>query len=75
MRFASVADVKNNLSEYLARAQKKKEPIVVTRHGKPYALIQPISEKDLEGLEWKGLVKKQLAKAWEGEDDSFYDYL
>jgi len=75
MRFASVAEVKNELSEYLARAQKKKEPIVVTRHGKPYAIIQPISEQDLESLEWKGLVKKRLSKAWEGEDDSLYDYL
>jgi prevent-host-death family protein len=75
MRFASVADVKNDLSEYLARAQEKKEPIVVTRHGKPYALIQPITEQDLEGLEWKEQAKRRLEKAWKGEDDSLYDYL
>jgi len=68
MRFASVADVKNALSEYLARAQKKKEPIVVTRHGKPYALIQPITEQDLESLEWKGIAKARLRKAWKGND-------
>ena len=55
MRFASVADVKNQLSEYLARARKKKEAIIVTHHGKPYALIQPLSEQDLEELEWKEL--------------------
>lgn len=35
MRFASVAEVKNGLSKYLARARKKNEPIVVTHHGKP----------------------------------------
>jgi prevent-host-death family protein len=75
MRFASVADVKNDLSAFLARAQKKNESIVITRHGKPYALIQPITEQDLESLEWKGLAKSRLAKAWEGEDDSLYDYL
>jgi prevent-host-death family protein len=75
MRFASVADVKNGLSAYLARARRKKEPIVVTRHGKPYALIRPITEQDLEGLEWKGLSEGRLGKAWEGEDDSLYDYL
>jgi prevent-host-death family protein len=75
MRFASVADVKNDLSAFLARAQKKNESIVITRHGKPYALIQPITEQDLESLEWKGLAKRRLAKAWEGEDDSLYDYL
>ncbi|HEY6553037.1 MAG TPA: type II toxin-antitoxin system Phd/YefM family antitoxin [Vicinamibacteria bacterium] len=75
MRFASVAEVKNDLSQYLARAQKRKEPIVVTRPGKPYAIIQPITEQDLESLEWKGIAKKRLSKAWEGEDDSLYDYL
>jgi prevent-host-death family protein len=75
MRFASVAEVKNQLSKYLARAKKKKEPIIVTHHGKPYALIQPISEQDLEALDWKQLSEDRLRLAWEGEDDALYDYL
>ncbi len=50
MRFASVAEVKNQLSRLLAEAKKTREPIVVTHHGKPYALIQAISERDLEEL-------------------------
>jgi len=75
MRFASVAEVKNQLSAYLRQARKKREPIVVTRHGKPYALIQPLSERDLEGLAWKQLATRRLQKAWEGEGDALYDYL
>jgi prevent-host-death family protein len=75
MRFASVAEVKNRLSEYLSRARKRNEPIVVTRHGKPYALIQPLSEKDIEDIEWKDLASRRLARAWEGESDGLYDYL
>lgn len=75
MRFASVAEVKNNLSAYLSRARKRKEPIVVTRHGTPYALIQPISEQDLDGLGWDRLTAERLQKAWEGDDDALYDYL
>jgi prevent-host-death family protein len=75
MRFASVAEVKNGLSGYLARARKKNEPIVVTHHGKPYALIQPLAEGDLEELEWRQLARKRLARAWEGEEDALYDYL
>ena len=55
MRFASVAEVKNQLSRYLAQARKTSEPIIVTHHGKPYALIQSITEKDLEELGWKTL--------------------
>ncbi|HEY2940862.1 MAG TPA: type II toxin-antitoxin system Phd/YefM family antitoxin [Vicinamibacteria bacterium] len=75
MRFASVAEVKDQLSEFLARARKKREPIVVTHHGKPYALIQPLTEEDLEGLEWNRLAKQRLAKVWRGEEDALYDYL
>ena len=75
MRFASVAEVKNRLSEYLAQARRKQEPIIVTHHGQPYALIQPPSERDLEGLEWRELTKRRLVHAWEGEPDDLYDYL
>jgi len=63
------------LTQYLARARRKNEPIVVTRHGKPYALIQPLAEGDLEELEWRKLARKRLARAWEGEEDALYDYL
>ena len=75
MRFASVAEIKNRLSEYLARARRKSEPIIVTRHGKPYALIQPLGERDLDELDWGAFRTRQLARAWDGEDDALYDYL
>lgn len=75
MRFASVAELKNRLSQYLARAEKDGEPIIVTRHGRPYALIQPISEGDLEELGWVELARSRLEEAWEGEADELYDYL
>ena len=73
MRFASVAEVKNRLSTYLARARGTKEPVIVTHYGKPYALIQPISERDLEDLGWKQLSEARLREVW--EDDGLYDYL
>lgn len=75
MRYASVAEVKNRLSAYLARARKTKEPIIVTHYGKSYALIQPISERDLEDLGWKQLGEARLREVWEGEDDALYGYL
>ena len=75
MTLATVAQVKNQLSRYLARARQTREPIIVTHHGKPYALIQPISERDLETLDWKRLAAERLRAAWEGEDDALYDYL
>lgn len=75
MRLASVAELKDGLSEYLARSRKKEEPIVVTHHGKPYALLQPLSEQDLEELEWRQLARRKRARAWKGEEDALYDYL
>ena len=75
MRFASIAELKDQLSDYLVRARKKGEPIVVTRHGKPYALIQPLEERDLEELGWKQLAQTRLRDAWKEEDDALYDYL
>src|SRR5262249_36195411 len=75
MRFPSVAEDKKQPSRHLAHAKKKDEPIVITHHGKPYAMIHPISETDLDELGWKRLSEGQLRRAWEGEDDALYDYL
>ncbi len=75
MRFASIVEVKNQFSSYLARARRTRQPILVTHYGKPYALIQPISERDLEDLGWERLAEDRLRQAWEGEDDALYDYL
>ena len=74
MRFASIAEVKNQLSEILVRSRQKKEPVIVTRHSKPYAIIHPLFAEDLDDIEWKELAKGRLAQAWE-EEDALYDYL
>ena len=75
MRFATVAEIRNGLSKYLARARQKREPIIVTHHGRPYALIQPISARDLETLDWQRLADQRLRDAWDKDDDALYDYL
>jgi prevent-host-death family protein len=75
VRFATVAELKNQLSRYLRRARREGEPIVVTLHGRPYALIQALGEKDLEDLGWTELARRRLGEAWEGEEDELYDYL
>ena len=75
MRFATVAEAKNRLSEYLAKARRRNEPILITHHGKPYALIQPLSEQGLDELDWQRLTRRRLAAAWEDEPDALYDYL
>lgn len=67
--------MKNQLSLLLTRARKNREPVIVTRHGKPYAIIQPLFDEDLDALAWNELGKRRLARAWEGEPDELYDYL
>jgi hypothetical protein len=44
-------------------------------HGKPYALIQPLTEGDVEDPMCSRLAERRLQEAWEGEDDALYDYL
>lgn len=56
-------------------ARRDSRPIVITHHGKPHVLIQPISEDDLEALGWGELAKLRLEEAWQGEDEALYDYL
>jgi prevent-host-death family protein len=48
MRMASTREMKAKLSEYLKLARE--EVVVITRHGKPAALLEPISEEDLEEI-------------------------
>jgi prevent-host-death family protein len=62
MTFASVAQVKDGVSRYLARAKKTREPIVVTHHGRPYALIQPLGGTDLDELAWRALARRKLTR-------------
>ena len=44
-----LADVKNRLSEVVDRLQREHGRVVITKHGRPAAVV--ISVEDLEGLE------------------------
>jgi prevent-host-death family protein len=49
MKIVSVADAKANLSEYLKAVEKN--PVVITRNGRPVAVLVPAGdEDDLERL-------------------------
>ena len=50
MKIAPLAEVKAKLSAYVEQAEKE-GPIVITRNGKPVAvIIAPVSDEDLENL-------------------------
>jgi antitoxin YefM len=46
---ASLADVKNHLSEVIDRIERQHGRVVITKHGRPAAVL--ISIEDLESLE------------------------
>lgn len=48
MRFYTVAELKTNASKILASSRKEEKEAVITRHGKPTALLIPITEEELE---------------------------
>ena len=45
----SLADVKNRLSEVVERLEREHGRVVITKHGRPAAVV--LSVEDLEGLE------------------------
>ena len=65
MKFVSVAEVKNRLTVYLAQARKKKEPIIVTHHGKPYphpANLRARSGRVRMGSTWSRSSPKSMGR-------------
>lgn len=49
MNFSSVRDLKFKTSEVLRRTTKG-EPVIITSHGRPTAMLVPAAEQDLEDL-------------------------
>lgn len=48
MKTATLREVKEQLSQYVSTAQK--ETILITRHGKPAALVVGVERHDLEDI-------------------------
>jgi prevent-host-death family protein len=67
---ASLADVKNRLSEVVARIERQHGRVVITRHGRPAAVL--LSVEDLESLEETLAIlsdPKLMAQIHEADDD------
>jgi antitoxin (DNA-binding transcriptional repressor) of toxin-antitoxin stability system len=64
MKFYTVAELKTHASKILSLGLKANREAVITRHGKPLALLIPIAEEELE---WslREPVRARLRKAAE----------
>lgn len=85
MKTASVAELKNNLSEYLANVRFSGEHVLITKRDKPIAALVSIDQLDqlktrdeMRGLasvigKWKGFeeIAGDIEKAWasRGKDE------
>ena len=79
MRVASVADVKAKFSSYLKTSEEG--PVVITKNGKPVAVILSIADEDeIERLllayspKFKGLLEIAERQIREGEGQSHGDF-
>ncbi|MBI4051635.1 MAG: type II toxin-antitoxin system Phd/YefM family antitoxin [Elusimicrobia bacterium] len=50
MKMVSTAELKAHTNKLLVLVQNGKKPVVITRHGKPCAVLEPCGEEDLDGL-------------------------
>lgn len=62
MKFATIRDFRTNVSKVMQKAEK--EEIIVTKRGRPFALLVPISEEDLEEVR-KAIKTAKLRSALE----------
>jgi len=65
MRWTTVKEAKNNLSEILHYVEK--DDVVITRNGKPTAIIHHVDEDDLMDylVEHSPRFIRELEKSWE----------
>ena len=64
MKIASVKEVKDNLSQFLKKAEQ--EDIVITKNGRPTAILHHLGEDELEDylLEHDPKFKRKIEKRW-----------
>lgn len=63
MKMVTTAELKTQANHLLNQVTTYKKPIVITRHGKPCAVIEPFTEDDIEDLAFEyGQEVIQMAK-------------
>ena len=46
MKFITVSELRAHATSIIAEIEEAQEEVVVTRHGKPVALIRPVAEEE-----------------------------
>lgn len=48
MKFVTVTELRLNIKKIISKVEKENESVVITRKGKPVAIIRPIEEGSFE---------------------------
>lgn len=64
MKLINTVDLKNHTNQILRQVHRG-QPVAVTRHGKPYAALLPLTEEGLEDLlfEYSPRLRRLIAEA------------
>lgn len=66
MKRVALTDAKNSLPRLLHEAERRGQPVLVTRHGRPVAILHPIRDEDdwlLYRLQHDPKLRQRLAEA------------
>lgn len=65
MRLVNTAHAKSHFSQIARSVSQRKDPVVVTYRGKPYVVLEPVTDQDLEALafEYSWEVRRLIQEA------------
>lgn len=65
MRLINTTEAKSHFTQIARAVSRRKEPVVVTRRGRPYVVLEPMTDQDLEALvfEYGTEVRRLLREA------------
>ena len=65
MRLITTTEAKNHFTAIAHQVTRRKEPVVVTFHGAPHVVIEPMTEGDLDDLafQYSGAVRRLVREA------------
>lgn len=65
MKLMNTTEAKSHFTQIARAVSSRKEPVVITRHGKPYVILEPVTDQDLESIafEYSEEVRRLIREA------------
>lgn len=65
MKVMNTTEAKSHFTQIARAVSARKEPVVITRRGKPYVVLEPVTDQDLDALafEYSAEVRRLIQEA------------